>query len=257
MANQESSSVSSMANALKLLNLFTMDEPEWTLSNLAEELNVGASTVYRLTQTLIHEGFITRNRITKNFRLGSSLLQMGHYIITSYDICKISPSILEKLVRDTGETVHLSILEGNKTSYLQVFECSNYVNVLTHVGKTNPAHCTSTGQIILAYQPEAAIEKVIAAGLPKVSPFTITDPEKFRERLATIKKQGVTFNKDEMNMGVSAIAAPVKTSSCNVEFAVSIAGPNTRIHAGTFNTLSKLVIKAAEELSLKLKTCVK
>jgi IclR family transcriptional regulator, KDG regulon repressor len=254
MAIQENSAVSSMANALKLLNLFTMDEPEWTLSDLAEELNVGASTVYRLTNTLIHEGFITRDRATKNFRLRSSLLQMGHYIITSYDICKISPPILEKLVRDTGETVHLWILEGNKTSYLQVFECSNYVNVLTHVGKTNPAHCTSTGQIILAYQPESVIEKVIAGGLPKVTLFTITDSKKFRERLSIIKKQGYTFNKDEMNMGVSAIAAPVKISHCNVEFAVSIAGPNSRIKAGTESTLSKLVIKAAEELSLKLKT---
>lgn len=256
MANQEST-VSSMANALKLLNLFTMDEPEWTLSDLAEELNVGVSTVYRLTNTLIHEGFITRDRTTKNFRLGSSLLQMGHYIITSYDICKISPPILEKLVRDTGETAHLSILEGNKTSYLQVFECSNYVNVLTHVGKTNPAHCTSTGQTILAYQPESAIEKVIAGGLPKVSPFTVTDSKEFKNRLVTIKKQGFTFNKDEMNMGVSAIAAPVKTSPCNVEFAVSIAGPNSRINASTVNSLSKLVIKAAEELALKLKTGVK
>ena len=90
---------------------------------------------------------------------------MGHYVITSYDICEISPPILEKLVQDTGETVHLSILEGDNTIYLQVFECSNYVNVMTHVGKKNPIHCTSTGQIILAYQPESMIETVITNGL--------------------------------------------------------------------------------------------
>ena len=57
----EKSSVSSMTNALRLLNLFTMDEPEWTLSDLAEALNVGVSTAYRLTNTLIHEGFIVRD----------------------------------------------------------------------------------------------------------------------------------------------------------------------------------------------------
>ncbi len=148
----EKSSVSSMTNALKLLNLFTMDEPEWTLTDLAEALNVGVSTVYRLTNTLIHEGFIVRDPTTKSFRLASSILELGHYVITSYDTCEIAPPILEKLVQDTGETVHLSILEGNNTIYLQVFECSNYVNVHTHVGKKNPIHCTSTGQIILAYQ---------------------------------------------------------------------------------------------------------
>lgn len=257
MTIQENIPVSSMANALKLLKLFTMDEPEWTLSDLAEELNVEASTVYRLTNTLLHEGFITRDRITKNFRLGSSILQMGNYIITSYDICELSPPILEKLVYDSGETVHLSILEGNKTIYLQVFECSNYVNVFTHVGKTNPAHCTSTGQIILACQPESVVEKVIEAGLPAITPFTITDPKKFRERLAIIKKQGFTFNKDEMNMGVSAIAAPVKTSSSNIKFAVSIAGPSSRINTGTVALLSKLVMQAVDDLSKKIKCFVK
>jgi IclR family KDG regulon transcriptional repressor len=257
MTIEENSAVSSMVNALKLLNLFTMDQPEWTLSELAEELNIGVSTVYRLTNTLIHDGFLIRDQATKNFRLGSSILQMGHYIITSYDICKLSPPILEKLVQHTGETAHLSILEGNKTIYLQVFECKNYVNVLTHVGKTNPAHCTSTGQIILAFQTEAIIEKVIGAGLPSISPYTITDPKKFRERLQVIKKRGFTFNKDEMNMGVSAIAAPVKTLTGKVEFAVSIAGPNSRINSTTVPALSKLVVKAAEELSQKIRFTLK
>lgn len=249
----EKNSVSSLANALRLLNLFTMDQPEWTLSELADELNVGASTAYRLTNTLIHEGFIVRDPVTKYFRLKSSILQMGHYIITSYDICEVSPPILEKLVQDTGETVHLSILEENKTIYLQVFECSNYVNVLTHIGKKNPIHCTSTGQIILAYQPEAIIEKVIANGLPPYSPYTITDPKQFKERLTTIRKQGFTFNKDEMNLDVSAIAAPIKSPSGKVEFSVSIAGPNSRINSCTVPTLSKLVVKAANELSQKLR----
>jgi len=255
MVSNEKSSVSSMVNALKLLNLFTMDEPEWILTDLADELNVGVSTVYRLTNTLMHEGFIVRDPLTKNFRLASSILELGHYVITSFDICDISPPILEKLVQDTGETVHLSILEGNKSIYLQMFECSNYVNVRTHVGKKHPAHCTSTGQVILAYQSEAEIDRVIAQGLPLYSPksATITDPMKFKERLALIKKQGYTYNRDEMNVGVSAIAAPVKSPSGKVEFAVSIAGPSSRINANNAPMLSKLVVKAADCLSKKLK----
>ena len=245
--------VSSLGNALKLLNLFTMDEAEWTLSELSDELNVGSSTVYRLTNTLIHEGFIVRDPVKKTFRLGSSILQMGHYILTTFDICEISPPILEKLVLDTGETVHLSILEGIKTIYLQVFECSNYINVFTHVGKKNPAHCTSTGQIILAYQTENKINQVITDGLPAYSNYTLTDPKQFMDRLTKIRNQGFTFNKDEMNLGVSAIAAPVKSSSGQVEFSVSIAGPNSRINSSNCPTLSKLVINAADELSKKLR----
>lgn len=259
MGSNEKSSVSSMVNALKLLNLFTMDEPEWILTDIAEELNVGVSTVYRLTNTLMEEVFILRDPVTKNFRLASSILEMGHYVITSFDICEISPPILEKLVRDTGETAHLSILEGNKTIYLQVFECSNYVNIRTHVGKKHPAHCTSTGQVILAYQPEETIDKVIAQGLPLYSPksTTITNPVKFKERLASIKKQGYTFNRDEMNVGVSAIAAPVKAPSGKVEYSVSIAGPSSRINSNTAPAFTKLVTEAAEKLAQELKRYTK
>ncbi|MCQ6274153.1 IclR family transcriptional regulator [Bacillus sp. V3B] len=244
---------SSMTNALRLLNLFTMDEPELTLSELAEKLDVGPSTIYRLTNTLIHEGFLTRDQVSKNFRLGSLLLSMGHIMISSNDICEKSPLILEKLVEDTGETVHLSILEDNKTVYLQKFECSNYVHLLTHVGKKNPAHCTSTGQVMLAFQTEEQIKKVIKAGLPPLTSNTITDPIKFKERLTIIRKQGYSYNKDEFLNGVSAIAAPVKSPSGKVEFSMSIAGPTSRINSCSVPTLSKLVINAADKLTKKLR----
>lgn len=259
MNAKEKSSVSSMVNALKLLNLFTMDEPEWILTDLADELDVGVSTVYRLTNTLMQEGFIVRDPVTKIFRLASSILEMGHYVLSTFDICEISPPILEKLVQDSGETAHLSILEGNKTIYLQVFECLNYVNVRTHVGKKHPAHCTSTGQVILAYQSEETIERVIAEGLPLYSPksATITELQKFRERLAAIKKQGYSLNINEMNVGVSAIAAPVKSHSGKVEYAVSIAGPSSRINTNTAPSLIKKVTEAADKLERELKNYVK
>ena len=247
---------SSMTNALRLLNLFTVDEPELTLSELAEKLDVGPSTVYRITHTLIHEGFITRDPMTKNFRLGSLLLSMGHAIITSYDICELSPPILEKLVQDTGETVHLSILKGNKTVYLQKFECSNYVHLLTHIGRKNPIHCTAAGQIMLAFQSETEIEKFITAGLPGYTSNTLTDPIKFKERLSCIRKKGFSLNMEEMLIGVSSIAAPVKSPLGEVEYSVSIAGPTSRINYNRVHALSKLVMDAADELSKRLKVTV-
>lgn len=244
---------SSMTNTLKLLNLFTLEEPEWSLSDLSEELDVGLSTVYRLTNTLIEESLLYRDPVSKKFRLGSFILNMGHTIITSYDICELSPPILEKLVTDTGETVHLSIIDQNETVYLQKFECPNYVNIFTHVGKRNPIHCTSSGQIILAYQSEKKINNIIENGLTPYSAYTITDPPKFKERLEHIRKQGFTFNIDEMNLGVSAVAAPVKTRTGHVEYAVSIAGPSSRISPARLQTLSRSVVRAADELTQKLK----
>ena len=108
MEDNQMKSSSSLGNALRLLNLFNMDEPEFTLSELAEKLGVGYSTIHRLTMTLMHEGFLARDLVTKKFRLGSSILAVEKTILSYYDICQISPPVFRKnSFRDTGEAAHL------------------------------------------------------------------------------------------------------------------------------------------------------
>ncbi|WP_428912442.1 IclR family transcriptional regulator [Niallia sp. Krafla_26] len=241
--------VSSLTNALRMLNLFTMDNPEQSLNELANQLGVGLSTAYRLSNTLIQEGFLKKDPMTKNLRLSSKILPLGQLIITSYTINEVSPPILEKLVKDTGETVHLSTIEGNHSIFLAVYECQNYVNVRSHVGKKSPIHSMSAGQTILAYQSETRINEVIENHLPKYTKTTITDPIKLKERLNFIRKNGYTINYEEMDKGVSAICAPIINSRGKVNYAVSIAGPSSRINSSTSPKLVKLVVQAAKELS--------
>ena len=249
MIEKQMKSSSSLGNALRLLNFFNMDEPEFTLSKLAEKLGVGPSTIHRLTTTLIHEGYLARDPKTKKFRLGSSILAVEQTILSYYDICQISPPILKKLVRDTGEASHLSILKNGKVIYLQKFESPNYSQLLSHEGKQNSVHATSTGQVLLAYQSPSEIEKVLAMGLKPFTRQTITEPREFMGLLTKVKKQGYAYSKDELHLGYASLAAPVKSPSGKVTYAVSIAGPSTRITAHRIPELAKEVKEAANELS--------
>lgn len=249
-ANQKKSS-SSLGNTLRLLNLFNMDEPEFTLSELAKKLGVGHSTIHRLTMTLMHEGFLARDLMTKKFRLGASILAMEKTILSYYDICQISPPVLEKLVQDTGEAAHLSIVKDHKVVYLQKFDSPNYAHLLSHEGKPNPIHATNTGQVILAYRCQSEIEEVIAGGLAPYTSHTITNPQQFRERLTRIHKQGYSYSKDELHLGFSSIAAPVKSPSGKVIYAISIAGPSSRITPYRVQEVSKAVKEAADELAIR------
>ena len=250
MEDNQKKSSSSLGNALRLLNLFNMDEPEFTLSELAEKLGVGYSTVHRLTMTLMHEGFLARDLVTKRFRLGSSTLAVDKTILSYHDICQFSPPVLEKLVQDTGEAAHLSILKDHKVVYLQKLESPNYVHLLSHEGKANPIHATSTGQVILAYRCQSEIEEVIARGLAPCTSHTITNPQQFRELLTGIRKQGYSYSKNELHLGFSSIAAPVKSPLGKVTYAVSIAGPLSRITPYRVQDLSKAVKEAADELAI-------
>lgn len=247
-ANQIKSS-SSLGNALSLLNLFNMDEPEFSLSELAEKLGVGHSTMHRLTMTLMHEGFLARDPATKKFRLGASILAVEETILSYYDICKMSPPVLGKLVKNTGEAAHLSILKDHKVVYLQKVESPNYAHLLSHEGKPNPIHATSTGQALLAYQNQSEIEKVIAGGLHPYTSQTLTNPQKLVELLARVRNQGYAYGKDEFHLGYSSIAAPVISPLGKVTYAVSVAGPSTRITPHRVQELSKAVKDAADELA--------
>ncbi|MDF2039381.1 IclR family transcriptional regulator [Cytobacillus oceanisediminis] len=245
--------VSSLRNALRLLNLFTMEEPELSLSELSGKLGLGNSTIYRLTFTLMQEGFLARDPVSKNFRLGSSILAKGTAILSQYDICKYSPDILRKLVQETGETAHLSTLTDNRVIYLQKIDAVNYVHLLSHAGKQNYIHCTSSGQAILAFQPEEVIKGVIEKGLPKLTEYTVTNPQKLKFLLSLIKKNGYAFSREEMHNGVSSIASPVFSQPGKASYSISIAGPSSRINQRSAPELAKIVKRAANELSEKIK----
>ena len=93
---------SSLRNALRLLNLFSVDEPELQLQDIATKLEIGQSTAYRLVHTLIEEGFVMRDPSAKSYRLAASVLAMGHTIITKVDLCHYSIHILEEASGEYG-----------------------------------------------------------------------------------------------------------------------------------------------------------
>lgn len=182
---------SSLRTALRLLNLFSVDEPELQLQDIAARLEIGQSTAFRLVHTLMEEGFVIRDPSTKSYRLAASVLAMGHTIITKVDLCHQSIDILENLAKNTGETAHISVLKDDQALYLLKIDSSNPVHLLSHAGKRNPIHCTSTGQILLAYQTDSIINKVLERELIGYTEKTITDPIKLKNLLQTIRKTAI------------------------------------------------------------------
>ncbi|WP_227935275.1 IclR family transcriptional regulator [Alkalihalobacillus deserti] len=242
-------SFSSMRNALRLLNLFTIDEPELTLSEMAEKLQIAHSTAHRLTSTLTHAGYLVKEPILKTYRPASSILSMGNTFLSKYRLYQISEPTLEELTKNTGETAHISILKGNKVVYLYRVDSLHPVHLLSHAGKQNPIHCTSSGQVILAYQPEFIIEEVVKQGLPFYTTKTVTSPVTFTNLLSTIRKQGFAISQEEMHKGVSSIAAPIRNTQGKVMASVSIAGPTTRVNQLKIDQFVKLVKAAANKIT--------
>jgi DNA-binding IclR family transcriptional regulator len=243
---------SSLRNALRILNLFSDEEPELQLQDITDQLEIGKSTAFRLVHTLLKEGFIVRDPYNKTYRLAASMLAMGQTIITKVDLCHLSLGILEDLAEKTGETAHIAIFKDFQALYLLKIDSRYPGHLLSHAGKQNPVHCTSTGQVLLAYQGGSIIEQVIERGLTAYTSKTITDSVKLKSLLQITRTKGYAVSDEELHERGVSIAAPVMNRNGKVIASVSIAGPSSRINRQTIPKLIKQVQQAADEVSRKL-----
>lgn len=240
--------LSSVKNALRLLQSFSLDEPEKKVTDLAVSLGLAKSTVSRLLSTLASEGFVIKDLETKKYRLGLSILNLNTIITSNLEVTRESEFILKKLVADIGETTHIAVREDTHVVYLNRIECSHPVQILSHIGRRNPLHCTSSGKVMLAYQKEAFIEHYLENVLEPYTDRTIIDPVLLKESLQTIKKQGYSISREEMRIGVASIAAPIYDYTGQVHYALSVIGPIHRMNPDN-PLLIKKIKQAAADIS--------
>lgn len=252
--DQQSRSPSSLKNALQLLKMFTMDEPELRLSEIAEKLGVAASTAHRLVNTLIAEGFVVKDSRTNMYRLGASILAFGKMITSQIKLYREALPILQELMNKSNETAHIGILDHTDTIYLHKIECSHPVRLLSHSGKRNPAYCTGSGQLILAYQDRQTINRVIERGLIRNTQKTITGTDEFLSLMEKVRKQGFVITSEQLHEGVTSIAAPIRDHSGQVVASVAIVGPVQRITTARIRTLTHLVVQAGHEISERMES---
>lgn len=250
--NKDDYLLSTAKNALRILKSFSVEESEKKVSQLAVELGIGKSTVSRLLATLASEGFVTKDPDTQKYRLGLTVLSLGGIVKTQLNLSREARPVLLKLVKEVGESACIAVLEGTDVVYTEQMECHHPVRILSHVGKRNPAFCTSSGKVLLSHQKEEIWWQIIENGLPQYTPNTITDPGKFLNLLRQTKAQGYAISIEELVPGVISVAAPIYNYSENVVAAVTVAGPVQRIHRHQIPAIRSKVVKAAKEISENL-----
>lgn len=243
--------LSTVQNALRILRSFAIAEPEKRVTDLASELGLGKSTVSRLLATLASEGFVVQDRETKKYRLGFSVLTLNTVLTSNMEVNRESLPVLERLVHELGETAHIATLAGTDVGYLNVVECKRPIPILSHVGRRNPVHCTSSGKVLLAYQNKSVINQFVDRGLERYTANTITDADEFRSILANIKAQEYGTSVSEIREGVASIAAPIRDYTGRVVYALTVVGPMQRLHVHNPVVADKVKL-ASREISRRL-----
>ena len=244
--------LSSVGTAIQLLKAFSEEKVDIGISELSRRLGVAKSTVHRLAATLAAEGLLEQDRESEKYRLGIGLFRLGALVRRRMDISSQGRPYLYALREKTNETVHLAILDGTEIMYVYNLESTQAIRMRSDLGVRKPAYCTAEGQAILAFQPQAVVDAVIAQGLVARTPQTITDPAKLIKALAVVRQRGCAVEDEESEIGMRGISAPIHNDAGEVVASVGIAGPVTRLSKKAVSSFMPHVIETADLVSSRL-----
>ncbi len=246
--------VRSVQRALTLLRTFLPHDGELSAAELSKATGLDPSTVFRLLVTLESQGFVEINPATAKYRPGVVLLELGSRFLKNNDIRSRSIGHLERLRDKFGETVHLTILDGDEVVYLEKLAGLHPIGFMSsRVGDRNPAHCTGVGKALLAYLPEEELAKRYPDGrLKRYTDHTITKIEELRAELVRVRKQGYAIDMEEHELGVKCVAVPTFDHK-EAAAAVSVSGPVDRMNDhiakdDLINTLLKVAAQISEQM---------
>jgi IclR family KDG regulon transcriptional repressor len=222
--------VRSVKRALTLLRTFLSHEDELSAAEMSKETGLDPSTVFRLLLTLEGQGFVEVNHTTGKYRLGVTLLELGSRFLKNNDIRSRAIAHLERLRDEFGETVHLTVLDGNEVVYLEKLAGLHPIGFMSsRVGDRNPAHCTGVGKALLAYIPDSDLAARYPDGrLKRYTDKTITSLGELRRELRRVRERGYATDQGEHEPGVKCVAVPVFDHK-GIAAAISVSGPSERV----------------------------
>lgn len=243
--------IQSLQRAFSILELFRVRNSELSFKEIQEVINLPKGTVYRFLSDLENAGFIGQDKISKKYRLGLKLLELGMIVHDQIDIRKKAFPFLEELRKLSNENVNLGALEGNEVIYLERLESVRLLRLNARVGSRVPIHCSSIGKILIAYQPEQMQKELIEKldMYPHTS-RTITSKEKFLEEIIKVREQGFAISDRELLDEVRTVAVPIFNHLGEVEVACNVSAPDYRLPFELIETtILPLLIKTGNSIS--------
>jgi IclR family transcriptional regulator, KDG regulon repressor len=242
--------VPALERGLSILRILAQARGALTLAEISTSLGVSRSTVYSLLATLQEYGFVVKDQRDKSYQLGIATFEIGSAYLRRVNLIPAFNECAKRLVALARETVKLAVLDGRDVVYLGKQDGLHSVRLVAQIGSRMPANATAVGKVLLAVLSDGQITQLYADHPLKVlTAETISDLPALLRELATVRKQGFAYDRDESTVGVHCVAAPIYDHSGSVVAAMSIGVPTDRLSPSGFNELTRLLLDHANELS--------
>lgn len=251
MPNADSNISATALKAFSVLDYVGEQRQPVTAAGVSAALGVDRATAYRMLMTLVQAGYVGRTA-DGGFRLSLKLLSLTRHLASEDERTRRILETLRAISEETGETVHYSVLEQESAVLVMRAKGAQRVAVDFQIGDRSPLHCTSIGKVLLAYNDARLVDRVVAAGLPRTAPNTITDPDAFRRELAVVRAQRYAYDDREFADDMRCLAVPVFEKHGEVPGGIAISGPASRFDHAKLDELRDVVLRHAHDLSAVL-----
>lgn len=241
----------SVVRAISVLKAFTDEQPEWSLTPLAQALGLNKATTYRLLTALESEALVIRNPQSDRYRLGPAVVTLGGRALRANNLRTASHGELQALASETNETASLELLHGAEVLVLDEIIGNHVMTGAQSIGSRWPAHATSTGKALLAAFSREQLRRLLPTPLRAYTPQTLSSLDALCDDLELTRRRGYAVSCEELEMGLLAIGAPVVNVDGESVAAISIAGPTHRL-APRESELGALVRDYARRISRRL-----
>jgi IclR family pca regulon transcriptional regulator len=245
--------MTSLARGLIVIQAFTQQSPQMTISQLSIKTGLSRAAVRRCLYTLTKLGFAGAEDGSR-YSLRPRMLTLSHTYTTSNTLSSAAQPILERMSASLHESFSVATLDGEDIVYIARTQVNRVMAVDLHIGSRLPAYCTSMGRILLAYLPAEQLEQYLAkVNLIPHTTRTITSIEKLRLALRNIRRNGYAICDQEYEVGLRSIAVPVYSSSGRVVATLNLSGNAPRLSVLEMqNRFLTPLRNAANELSVFL-----
>jgi len=245
--------VKSAARTLDILELIVEFPEGLTLTDISQALDIPLSSMHALVETLVERGYLARDSNTLRYMTGSRFIKLAAAFATNDDLVLLAAPVLDKMRSLCKEAITMSVLDGNSIEFIHVRNATALVQVVNSVGERLPAHATGSGKIMLAYLPEAEIDRLYPGEkLPRITPNTIVKKAAWKRALAEARQRGYAYDKEESEPSVWAVAGCIHNIEGLPLAALSIVVPVLRVAEELIPTWTALIVESAAQISSKL-----
>jgi DNA-binding IclR family transcriptional regulator len=234
---------------VQILSSLDDEHPERSLSEIAQVTGLHKATTHRILMTLLNCGFVDRTADGERYRLGIRLVGLGLGVLNNLDLRREALPHMEQLVERFQEICDLGVFDRGQVLELEVVHSVHVLTIAARVGRHLPAHCTAGGKVLLAFLAPEVVEPVLNAPLVAYTENTITSLPRLREELEVTRQRGYGLDEEEFEVGIRAVAAPVRDIEGNVIAHMSMPGPTNRLTPERVPEIAQALMEAASAIS--------